>query len=75
MIEKTQLRRISEQAAAICSLQIENKNLAEENEKLRFVVESYMKNFVCFVNDLKRIEPLEQENIALRKKIDELQNV
>ncbi len=75
MTEKTQLRRITEQAAAISSLQIENRNLVEENDKLRFVVDTYMKNFVCFVDNLKRTEALEQENLELKQKIDQLQNV
>jgi len=69
------LYRISEQAAAISSLQGENENLKEENEKLMFTLQEYMKNFVCFTDNLKRTNAVEEENLRLKLQIEESQNV
>lgn len=75
LIEKSHLKRIGEQAAAISSLQIENENLKEENEQLRLVLENYMKNFDCFMKDLNRTSALEEENLVLKQKLDQNLNV
>lgn len=69
------MRRISEQAAAISSLQIENETLKLENEKIKFILDKYMKNFTCFMDNLKRTGALEEENLSLKKKIEQIQNV
>jgi len=75
LLERSHLLRINEQAAAINALQSENDNLKEENKKLMFTLEEYMRNFVCFTDNLKRTNALEVENLELKIQIEESQNV
>ncbi len=69
------MHRINEQAVALTSLQKENDHLKEENEKLAYALDQYMKNFVCFTDKLKRTHALEEENLNLKIQIEQNQNV
>lgn len=70
-IEKTALMKITEQTSTITSLKIDNENLIEENEKWRSVVQKYMQNFTCFMDNLQRTAKLEQENLVLQQKLED----
>lgn len=74
-IEKTNLMKITEQTSLITSLKVDNENLADENEKWRSVVQNYMQNFTCFIDNLKRTTALEQENLALQQKFEQYTSV
>ena len=67
--------KITEQTTIIASLKMDNDNLIEENEKWKSVVEKYMQNFTCFMDNLKRTATLEQENLILQQKIEESNTV
>ena len=73
--EKTHMKRITEQAAAISSLQIEKEDLKEENDKLKLTIEKYMQNFVCFMENISKTVALEEENVNLKKKLEQIQDV
>ena len=69
------MKRISEQAAAISSLQIDKEDLKQENEKLKLTLDKYMQNFVCFVNNMNKTIVLEEENVKLKEKLEQVMNV
>lgn len=69
------MKKLSEQSVVISSLKEENEGLIEENKKLRLNIENHMKNFKCFIENLKRTSALEEENLVLKKQIDHTLNV
>ena len=70
-IEKNALQRISQQTNQIIILQKDNKQLREDNESMKGLLENELKNIQNYMTSSSKRRNTEQENIELRKKLDQ----
>ena len=69
------MKKITELSDQLTNITTENKYLNDENTKFRSCLEKCMKNFSCFMNELRRTNEVEAENLALKEKLEALNNV